>query len=301
MFKKFNINTEKITAAVIAFTACIVGMTVMTTTQSIRTENETQSEASSYTSPSAGLSTQTLLSGIDADDAYVNLVSVSSVAQTNIAQQSEAVEVIAEAVAEIEDYVETAKGYADEYSAAEEAYETAAGALKEANEFLKAAMNADIYVIADMYAEDVTELVETAANASEDARTLAQEAAVLAAEQAVADERQALVDYALSFVGVTPYSYGGTSLTSGADCSGFVMAVYAHFGYSLPHSSSAQAYSGTYVSLSDIEIGDIVCYYGHVGIYIGNGKIVHSPSSGKRVCTQSMYYMKIKTIRRIIN
>lgn len=301
MHKRFDINTKKITAAVIAVTACVVGMTVMTMTQSVQTENELQSEASVYTAPAAGLSTQTLLSGIGADDAYVNFVSVSSVAQTNIAQQNEAVEAIELAVAQIEDYVEAAKSCADEYSAAEEAYETAAEALEEANESLEAAQDTDVYVIADMYVSDVDKLLETAAKASEDAENAAQEAAVLAAQQAVTDERQALVDYALSFVGVTPYKYGGTSLTSGADCSGFVMAVYAHFGYSLPHSSSAQASRGTYVSISDIEIGDIVCYYGHVGIYIGNGKIVHSPSPGKRVCTQSMYFMKIKTIRRIIN
>ena len=90
-----------------------------------------------------------------------------------------------------------------------------------------------------------------------------------------------VVAYASQFVG-NPYVYGGSSLTNGTDCSGFTMSVYAHFGYSLPHSSGAQSGCGTRVALSDIQPGDILCYSGHVAIYAGNGQIVHAstPETG---------------------
>ena len=86
---------------------------------------------------------------------------------------------------------------------------------------------------------------------------------------------QEVADYACQFVG-NPYKWGGTSLTDGADCSGFVMSVYAHFGISLPHSSSALASVGKGVSYSQAMPGDIICYSGHVAIYIGGGAIVHA-------------------------
>lgn len=108
---------------------------------------------------------------------------------------------------------------------------------------------------------------------------------------------QDVADYALQFVG-NPYVYGGSSLTNGTDCSGFTMSVYKKFGISLPHSSSAQRSYGKGVSYSDAKPGDIICYSGHVAIYIGNGKIVHAstPSSGIKVSTAT--YKKILTVRR---
>lgn len=109
----------------------------------------------------------------------------------------------------------------------------------------------------------------------------------------------AVVNYACQFVG-NPYVYGGTSLTNGADCSGFVMAVYAKFGISLPHSSSALRSCGRGVSVSDMQPGDIVCYSGHVGIYIGNNSIVHAsnPSTGIKI-TSPANYRTILAVRRI--
>lgn len=102
------------------------------------------------------------------------------------------------------------------------------------------------------------------------------------AEAARLEMRQGIVDFALQFVG-NPYVYGGTSLTNGADCSGFVMSVFAEFGYELPRVAAAQCSASEKKSVADIEAGDLV-FYGegcidHVALYIGDGKIVHASTA----------------------
>ena len=101
----------------------------------------------------------------------------------------------------------------------------------------------------------------------------------------------------LRYVG-NPYVYGGNSLTNGTDCSGFVHLIYAACGISTPRDSNSLAGGGRAVSESEMLPGDVVCYYGHVGIYIGNGQIVHAstPSSGIKV--SNMYYRSIRCVRR---
>lgn len=108
----------------------------------------------------------------------------------------------------------------------------------------------------------------------------------------------AVATYALQFVG-NPYKWGGTSLTNGTDCSGFIMSVYAHFGVSLPHSSSALRSVGTKVSYSEAQPGDIICYSGHVALYIGNGQIVHASTEKTGIKVSSATYKNIITVRRI--
>lgn len=120
----------------------------------------------------------------------------------------------------------------------------------------------------------------------------------------VSDVRVDLCQFAKKFIG-NPYVWGGTSLTKGADCSGFVMSVFKQYGISLPHSSRAQAQMGTKISLGEAKPGDLVFYSGggrinHVAIYIGGGQVVHAsnPRTGIRISSAS--YRTISTVRRII-
>ncbi len=109
-----------------------------------------------------------------------------------------------------------------------------------------------------------------------------------------------VVNYARQYIG-NSYRYGGSSLTSGTDCSGFVMSIFRHFGISLPHSSQALNSVGTAVSsLSEAKLGDILVYPGHCGIYIGNGKLLSALNSKKGITICSATYNRITAIRRVL-
>lgn len=188
----------------------------------------------------------------------------------------------------------------------------------------------DGYVSTD-YVTLSTEFVKAESKAEEEARLAKEEAERKAAQEAAAKaarERQAasskssssdekevtapvitsgsgselgksVADFACQFVG-NPYVWGGTSLTNGADCSGFVMSVYGNFGVSLPHSSSADRSVGSAVSgLENAQPGDIICYSGHVGIYVGGGQIVHASTEKTGIIVSSASYRSILSIRRI--
>lgn len=168
--------------------------------------------------------------------------------------------------------------------------------------------------VSDDYIEKSVEFVTAESKAEEEARLAKEEAerkaAAAAAKKASGKKGSsgktsapsgsgggAVASFAGQFVG-NPYVYGGTSLTNGADCSGFVMAVYAAFGVGLPHSSSAMC--GVGYGVSDMQPGDIICYSGHVGIYVGNNTIVHAstPSGGIKY-TSPANYRPIIAVRRI--
>jgi SH3-like domain-containing protein len=123
--------------------------------------------------------------------------------------------------------------------------------------------------------------------------------------EGVSDTRVSLVQYALQFVG-NRYVWGGTSLTNGVDCSGFTMQVYAHYGISLPHHAASQPGYGTRISASEAKPGDLFFYgsgssIGHVGIYIGNGQIVHASNSRTGIIISSAYYRTPICVVRYLN
>lgn len=144
-----------------------------------------------------------------------------------------------------------------------------------------------ISAFASALADKTVSEVQGYQEAKAEAEVIAQERLEAEAERKAAEEarlemRQGIVDFALQFVG-NPYVYGGTSLTNGADCSGFVMSVFAEFGYELPRVAAAQCAASEKKSVADIEAGDLV-FYGdggidHVALYIGDGKIVHASTA----------------------
>lgn len=138
---------------------------------------------------------------------------------------------------------------------------------------------------------------ETSSEASAEAAPAAE---TKSAAAAVSSHGESVADFAVQFVG-NPYVYGGTSLTNGADCSGFVMSVYKNFGVSLPHSSSADRNVGTDVGgLENAQPGDIVCYTGHVGIYIGDGQIVHASTASTGIKISEADYRTPVAVRRVL-
>lgn len=108
-----------------------------------------------------------------------------------------------------------------------------------------------------------------------------------------------IVDYALQFVG-NPYVWGGTNLVTGADCSGFVQSIFKDFGISVPRTSYQQRSVGEAISYEEAQPGDIICYEGHVGIYIGNNEIVNARNSNKGIGVTSATYNTIVAVRRLV-
>ena len=190
-------------------------------------------------------------------------------------------------------------------------------ALEEVDGWVKVSIEEGDGWVSTDYVKLRTDFVRAESKKEEEARLAKEKAAREAAEkrrrQAAAKAKvqaaigngngssggNAVASYACQFVG-NPYVYGGTSLTNGADCSGFVMSVYAHFGVKLPHSSSALRNVGYGVSLSEAQPGDIICYSGHVGIYIGNNTIVHASSAATGIkYTSPANYRTVLAVRRI--
>lgn len=161
--------------------------------------------------------------------------------------------------------------------------------------------------LAAQYADQAAQIQAIKDAASQDA---AVQAAALAAEQGdgqhiiepSGNSGIDVVKFASQFVG-NRYVWGGTSLTNGTDCSGFTMSVYRHFGYSLPRTAEAQLASAgrSIPSLAQAQPGDLICYGGHVAIYIGDGKIVHAANARKGIIISGCGYRQILGIKRILN
>lgn len=221
----------------------------------------------------------------------------------------------------MEEVIEELKGISDDYAA--QISIAKAQATSYAN--LIAEQNAEIKKLdADVKAAEALEAEEARKRAEEEAKKQAEavaEAAENAEEgQAVAtvtttnnvtydttpiynnggsDIGKSIAAYGCQFIG-NPYVAGGTSLEHGADCSGFVMSVYKNFGYNLPRSSSDQRSVGREVPYSEAQPGDIICYAGHVAIYIGNGQIVHASTPKGGIKIGSATFRQIITVRRVV-
>lgn len=130
------------------------------------------------------------------------------------------------------------------------------------------------------------------------ANTIAAAQAVVA-QSGGSSNGKSIANYACQFIG-NPYVSGGTSLTNGADCSGFIYALYKDYGYRVPRTSWQLREAGTGVSYSEAQPGDIICYEGHVGMYIGGGMIVHASTQRTGIKVSNAQYRPILAVRRVM-
>ena len=186
---------------------------------------------------------------------------------------------------------------------------TGRDAIEAAKETLKEMYGEDVYtlsseVIFDSFSAGETKQAEKIRLAAEEtarlvAETAAEKARIAAEKEAELQKGKDVISYAKQFLG-NPYVYGGTSLTKGTDCSGFVKSVYAHFGIGMPRTSYYMRGVGERVSYDEMQPGDIVCYSGHVALYMGNGRIIHAANERDDITIDDVNYARIITIRRVL-
>ena len=259
-----------------------------------------------------------------ADQAYQDQLAAEQAAADAQAQADAASQQTSDAQSQAE---QAYQEYLDAQAAADAAaqqgdeqnvYDTAAAAQQQYQDYLNAQAAADAQAQAEAdaaaQAAQAAADAEAAAQQAQQAQTEAPqtEAPQTEAPQETAPETEApsyssstgsqIVNFATQFVG-NPYVWGGTSLTNGADCSGFTQSVFANFGISIPRTAAAQASSGTPVSLSDIQAGDLLFYsngsgIGHVTIYMGNGQVVHASNSNTGITISDYGYRTPVSARR---
>jgi len=210
---------------------------------------------------------------------------------------------VAETAEEQQERIEnaTVKDIADDaQKKAEKASEVAQAAAQKAEEAASIVEdeNAELTKAEEKAAETALAVAEKAQIAADNTKETAETAKKEMLNHG-AETGQAVADFALQFVG-NPYVWGGSSLTHGTDCSGFTMAVYSNFGVGLPHYDASQRGYGIGIdSLSDARPGDLICFYGHVGIYIGDGMMVHASNARDGIKVSRADYRAIAAIRRI--
>lgn len=195
----------------------------------------------------------------------------------------------------------TVKDIADDAQMkADKASEVAQAAAEIAEEAVSIVENEDAEPTkAEEKAAETAQAVAEKAQAAADNTQVTADTAKEDMQKHGAETGEAVAQFALQFVG-NPYVWGGSSLTHGTDCSGFTMAVYANFGVGLPHYDASQRGYGIGIdSLSDARPGDLICFYGHVGIYIGDGMMVHASNARDGIKISRADYRAIAAIRRI--
>jgi cell wall-associated NlpC family hydrolase len=216
-----------------------------------------------------------------------------------IAQQNEQIQIVQEELAR-QAAEEAARRAAEAAAAAQAAAdaEAAAEAQRAAEEAAQAAEEGDVQGAQD--AADAAEEAAGSSGGSSSGGSSSDSSGSTSNSPGNSALGQQIVDYALQFVG-NPYVYGGNSLTNGIDCSGFTQQIYGHFGISLPRTSGSQRSVGRAVSYAEAQPGDLICYSGHVAIYMGNGMIVHAANESLGITIgYNAAYREILSVRRLV-